>query len=257
MSISFGPKPRLLGEGGFGTVFEKAPGAVLKAFKQSSVCGSISTEFETHNRVYAAFQAAVAADPSLQWRIVVPKPVQFCSNADHCSSLQDAGLNPGEYACSYEMERVTTSRADGLSEHIILADWAQDFTPAIRCVRGDSLSVDVRFTRSSFKTCGPRGSFLGRSVFGAPECERFASSMGTLVKICLSAQLVPIDAEYVRDAQGRVALLDFGLFEPLTTYELGIERLQSSYDMYLPFDDDALAPVLLRAMRSGKSLTKI
>lgn len=233
----------VIGSGGFGVVIvdPEDKTRVIKLMRPLVQCFDAQREYANHRSIYTAYSRFVRDHHELRHRVAVPDPVGFNICTD------DLIANCMNYNCSYTMERVSSSRRDGLQQHVLLNEDHQYMAGFIYFAEKDVAKVPatVTLTPQDKRAKRPRGAFLGiRDLeMRGMNVRDTAYLMGVLHGFVYKAGLHPKDVEIVLDASNTLVMYDFGMVNE------GYTSDDREFDMYVPGEDDPLVGPYTQGVR--------
>lgn len=238
----------ILGSGGYGTVVKDVTDSTkaIKLMRDYVTCVEAKREYESHLKVYRTFSLFAKKYPKLARLVSVPRPFKFQTCDDGCVRCEYPCAAP--YKCAYTMERVLSTRKDGLAEHVILNDDYTVFGGYIMFRNSDRLP-NTSYINGKQKLMGPRGAFLGvaQLLKRGLDVRSLAYRMGMLHGLILKAGFTPKDVEFVLDDKRRLVAMDFGMINQ--SYNSNDEE----YDMYVPSRN---TPITRAAFETGRLVTQ-
>lgn len=226
---------QVLGSGGFGVVIVNPHNSneAIKFFKSIVHCNKAKNEYIAHQCIYAKYIELLKKMPGLKEKIFIPGPKGFKFYNENKNK------NEMKYKCNYTMERIISSRSDGVAQHIGLNDYIRGqcgkiwFTTDIIKENnkvGRSIPAKEVLDATLFKF-GPRGEFIWvDDIQVNPDyaCD-IAYHVGVLYQIVHETKsFSPKDVEIVLDDRNRVCMLDFGMVGEKYS------ELDEEIDMYVP-----------------------
>jgi hypothetical protein len=224
----------IIGSGGYGIVKDipNSPN-VVKLFRENVCETNGRTEYSAHQKIYEKYLQILVSNPILQNKVYIPKPINFhtCSSTEECYSQYG-------FSCAYKMEKVESSRADKIQEHLILNELYEDAVNIIKCKETEPISLDKILSYQEKSICEPRGAFLyGDKIkerIGEEYFKELPYLVGILHGIVFAAGYVPFDVEIVLDKNNRIAMYDFGMVYDHTIADY---KKELYLDMYVPLDN--------------------
>ena len=225
----------ILGHGGYGVVVSDAsdPHVAHKLMRAHVTLGDAKTEFDNHRRIFSMWTKFSRDHEHVAVR--VPKPMAFVEGSPRM----------------YSMEKVVSTRPDGLAEHVLLNEDDPQFFGKVMFSHGPNVDVAHTISEQDKDEKRPRGAFLGPTqlVERGYDVYDLAWRMGILFELIESTPgMSAFDVEFVLGKDDALWAMDFGLCHlPLTPSQMG-------WDLYLPQPEHD--PKLHSSFETGRSVVR-